>query len=300
MKRFYLFLIGVLATVSPLFAQSAASGDVLEKSLLWEISGNDLEQPSYLYGTIHLIDQKDFFFTAATEAAMRQAERFTFEIDMEDMSDLGKMMPLMMKAFMKGDTTLSDLLTEAEYQLVSDHFNKIGIPLMLLERIKPMFLSAMTGEEMMLPDGSGGSMVSYELEIMKRAQEREKPIEGLETMEFQMSIFDKIPYHDQAQMLLESIQAPSDTSAENQLDMLVKIYQEQDIEAMVSMMDEEESMGKYEDLLLVNRNRSWIAPMEEMMQDATTFFAVGAGHLGGADGVIRLLRAAGYTLKPLY
>lgn len=304
MKTVFLFLAGVLMTMTPLVAQQAtdAPADALEKSLLWEVSDNGLDQPSYVYGTIHMIGKKDFFLTEATEAAMDKAARFTFEIDMEDMNDMGKIMPLMMKAFMEGDTTLSDLLTDEEYQVVSDHFKKIGLPLMMLERIKPMFLSAMTGEEMMMPGQGGDSgMVSYEFEIMKVAQERKKPIDGLETMEFQMSIFDMIPYQDQAQMLLESIQAPSDSSADNQLDMLVQIYKAQDIESMVSMMDDETSgMGKYEDVLLVNRNKNWIAPMEKMMKEKVTFFAVGAGHLGGEYGVIRLLRKAGYTLKPLY
>lgn len=306
MKRVLLFFVWVVVSMSPLVAQEAApvtsTDDVLEKSLLWEISGNGLAQPSYLYGTIHMIGKKDFFLTDATKSAMDQADRFTFEIDMEDMNDMGKLMPLMMKAFMEGDTTLSDLLTKEEYKIVSDHFNKIGLPLMMLERIKPMFLSALTGEDMMVPgqDNANATMVSYEFEIMEVAQKNKKPIEGLETMEFQMSLFDQIPYRDQAKMLVESIQAPADSSAENQLDMLVKTYKDQDIESMVSMMDDDSGMGKYEDILLINRNKSWIPSMQKMMKDKTTFFAVGAGHLGGENGVVRLLRKAGYTLKPLY
>lgn len=306
MKRVLLFLVGVLVSMSPLMAQetapAASSEDVLEKSLLWEVTGNGLEKPSYVYGTIHMIGKKDFFLTDATVEAMSQADRFTFEIDMEDMNDMSKIMPLMMKAFMKGDTTLSDLLTDEEYELVSDHFKKIGLPLMMLERIKPMFLSAMTGEDMFVPgqDNADASMVSYEFEIMKEAQKGKKPIEGLETMEFQMSLFDKIPYTDQAKMLVESIKAPADSSADSQMDQLVQIYKDQDIEAMVSMMDDESGMGEYEDILLNSRNEKWIPAMEEMMKDKITFFAVGAGHLGGEKGVVRLLRKAGYTLKPLY
>lgn len=304
MRTVYLLLIGgLLLSISSLHAQPSneSSGATLEKSLLWEVTGNGLEQASYVYGTIHLISKSDFFFTKATEEAMERSDRFTFEIDMEDMDDMGKIMPLMMKAFMEGDTTLSDLLNEEEYQLVSEHFKKLGLPLMLLERIKPMFLSALTGEELMMPGKEGGSMVSYEFEIMKKAQAKKKPIEGLETMAFQMSLFDKIPYIDQAQMLVESIKAPADTTAKNQLDLLVQTYKNQDIEAMVSMMDDKESgMGKYEDILLNNRNKNWIPAMEKMMKEKATFFAVGAGHLAGENGVIRLLRSAGYQLKPLY
>ena len=294
-----------IAFTANLFAQDAPITDAttLEKSLLWEITGNGLEAPSYVYGTIHMIGKKDFFFTDPTKAAMDAADQFAFEIDLEQMNDIGAMMPLMMKAFMRGDTTLKDLLSDEEYKIVSDHFQKIGLPLMFVERIKPMFLSAMTGGEMMSPPGadSGSSgMVSYEFEIMEVAKKGKKPISGLETAEFQMSMFDSIPYKMQAQMLMEAIQSESDPSGNSQMDEMVQMYKEQDIEAMVSMMDDEGGICGFEDLLLVNRNKKWIPIMEDMMKEKVTFFAVGAGHLGGQYGVIRLLKEAGYSLKPLY
>jgi uncharacterized protein YbaP (TraB family) len=68
---------------------------------------------------------------------------------------------------------------------------------------------------------------------------------------------------------------------------------------MVSMMGEEESLGGYEDLLLVTRNKNWIPVMGEMMKTQPVFFAVGAGHLGGKNGVIALLRQEGYTVVPV-
>lgn len=295
-----------IAITANIFAQDApqkTDANSLEKSLLWEVTGKGLEAPSYVYGTIHMIDKKDFFFTDPTTAAMNKADQFAFEIDLEQMNDIGAMMPLMMKAFMRGDTSLSDLLTDEEYQMVSKHFQKIGLPLMFVERIKPMFLSAMTGGDMLSPPGADNGqsgMVSYEFEIMDVAKKGKKPISGLETAEFQMSMFDSIPYKVQAQMLIEAIKSEADPSGNNQMDEMVQMYKDQDIDAMVTMMDEEGGIGGFEDLLLVNRNKKWIPIMEDMMKEKVTFFAVGAGHLGGEYGVIRLLKSAGYTLKPLY
>jgi hypothetical protein len=306
MKKNGLLFFLVIAITTGVFAQDAPAtkaGQILEKSLLWEVTGKGLETPSYVYGTIHMIDKKDFFLTEPTKAAMDKSDHFAFEIDLEEMSDIGKMMPLMMKAFMRGDTTLSDLLTDEEYQMVNKHFQKIGLPMMFVERIKPMFLSAMSGGDMLSPPGTETGptgMVSYEFEIMKVAKEDQKPISGLETAAFQMSMFDSIPYSAQAQMLVESIQSEKDTAAVSQMDVMVKMYKDQDIEAMVAMMDEEGGIGGFEDLLLVNRNKKWIPIMEVMMKEKVTFFAVGAGHLGGEYGVIRLLKKAGYNVKPLY
>jgi len=298
-----LFLILLTATFSFSFIAAQESGSTVatdEQSLLWEITGQGLEAPSYLYGTIHMIGKEDYFLTEATQKAFDESSRIAFEIDMEDMMDFSKLMPLMMKAFMTGDTTLGDLLSEEDYAMVKEHFESIGLPMMFVDRIKPMFLSMMGQGDMlsMDMDGAEADIVSYEMEFMKMAQETEKPIDGLETAEFQMSmISDSIPYDVQARMLVESIQV--EDQGADQFEEMVKLYKAQDIEAMQSMMDAEESLSEYGDLLLVQRNRNWIPVMSGMMTEQPTFFAVGAGHLGGEEGVIALLREAGYTLRPL-
>ncbi len=295
MKRFFSFFLGLVGLLNLVNAQAEMQATD-EKSLLWEISGNELQSPSYLYGTIHMIPSEDFFLTAKTMAAFDEVEKVVFEINMEDMSDMSKMMPLMMKAFMKGDTTLQDLLSEADYGMVKGHFESIGLPMFMLERIKPMFLSVMaSGEGMDLSDP--GSVKSYEMEFTQMAQQQEKTIDGLETAEYQMSMFDSIPYRVQADMLVEAIKT-GDTG-DDQFQELVKMYQDQDIDAMYKAMEGEKGMADYEDLLLFNRNRNWIPVMAKMMQEGTIFFAVGAGHLGGPQGVVNLLREQGYQLKPL-
>ena len=100
-------------------------------------------------------------------------------------------------------------------------------------------------------------------------------------------------------MLVESLNAESEGS--DQFKEMVDMYLNEDIEGMQAMFEnEDDGMAEYEDVLLVNRNRNWIPIMEGMMKEKPTFFAVGAGHLGGKNGVIKLLRKEGYTLKPLH
>lgn len=271
-----------------------------ENSLLWEISGKNLKQPSYLYGTIHMIGKEDFFLTDATKEAFTKTNKVTFEINMEDMTDMSKIMPLMMKAFMNGDTTLKDLLTAEEYDQVADYFEQMGLPMMFLDRIKPMFLSALTsgGDVNIMDGGANADIKSYEIELMEMAKIENKAIDGLETAEYQMSMFDSIPYKVQAKMLVESLNAQG--SGEDELAKLVKLYKEQNLEGMQQLMkDDEQGIGKYEDLLLIGRNKNWIPIMAQMMLVQPTFFAVGAGHLGGEQGVVALLRMEGYTVTPL-
>jgi uncharacterized protein YbaP (TraB family) len=268
-----------------------------ENSLLWKISGKDLKTTSYLYGTIHLIDAKKFFLSDSARAFIDKAGMVTFEINMEDMMDIGAQFGLLMKAFMEDGKTLRDLLNDEDYKVVSEHFDKIGMPLFMLERIKPMFLTVLASGDMSPGSLNSGEMLSYEMEIMKLAEDSKKKMGGLETMEFQMSVFDSIPYEAQAKMLVESIK--STNAGDEEFEKMMQLYLNQDINGMVEMMGDEEGIGQYEDLLLVTRNKNWIPVMGEMMKQQPTFFAVGAGHLGGKMGVVALLRQEGYTLEPV-
>ncbi len=267
-----------------------------ENSLLWEISGKELKQTSYLFGTIHLISKADYALSDLTKSSLEKAKWVTFEINMEEMSDFSNLMPLMMKAFMADGKTLRSLLNEEDYSVVKAHFEKVGLPMFLIERIKPMFLSAM-GNEDVASMQNNGEMVSYEMELMKIAKEQKKQVAGLETTEYQMSMFDSIPYEVQAKMLVESIKAgEGDNEAFQQM---VELYKKQDITGLSNMIQADQEMNNYEDVLLVRRNKNWIPVMAKMMAENPTFFAVGAGHLAGEQGVIALLRAAGYSVKPL-
>lgn len=270
----------------------------IENSLLWEISGKELSQPSYLYGTIHMIGADDFFITKATQKAIEDSERMTFEINMEDMNSLTVMFSLLGQVMMDGGMTLTKLLSEEDYELVKNHFEEIGLPLFMLERVKPMFLSAFATGDMSGEGMQSGAVKSYEMEFMELAKENDQEMAGLETIAYQMSIFDSIPYPAQAEMLVESIRGTN--TEDDQFDEMVKLYKNQDLSGMQEMFKSEEGgLGGFEDVMLNNRNRNWIPIMEEMMTDKKTFFAVGAGHLGGEIGVVNLLREAGYEVKPL-
>jgi uncharacterized protein YbaP (TraB family) len=81
---------------------------------------------------------------------------------------------------------------------------------------------------------------------------------------------------------------------------MTDVYKSQDINAMVTMISDDESgMGDFDELLVDMRNKNWIPIMEEKMKAGPVFFAVGAGHLAGKNGVIPLLMRAGYTLTPV-
>lgn len=127
------------------------------------------------------------------------------------------------------------------------------------------------------------------------AKKQHKKTMGLETIDFQLSLFEKLPMTTQIGMLKEDYE-----SGLNSYDALLALYLKEDLEGLGAMMLEETAQyPEFNELLLLARNRSWIAPMSSQMQKESTFFAVGAGHLGGPEGVVALLKAQGYTLTPI-
>lgn len=313
MKNRYLYfgiviLLGFLAISSCKSTASTAAANskqvelsdplALENALLWKISGNGLTVPSYLYGTIHMIDKDQYFLPEGTLGAIDESARMIFEIDMNDMTDFTKLIGMMDKLYMKDDLTLEKLLSADDYDMVKRHFEKMGLPMMFFERMKPMILSVFGSGDMQPGDLQSGNIKSYEMEFNEMAKNTNKPTGGLETIEFQMSIFDAIPYEAQANMLVESIKS-GDTGG-SQFKEMVDIYVKQDLNAMQAMFASEDGgLDGYDDILISSRNKNWIPLMQDMMVKESVFFAVGAGHLGGKEGVIHLLRQKGFKVQPV-
>jgi hypothetical protein len=298
--RFLASLLSVFFFTQMVLGQSDSDFTPTEKALLWKITGKDVSKASYLYGTIHIIEKKDFNLTESLEKALTKSKRIAFEIDMKEMTSLTTQFSLITKAFMHGGKTLKDLLSEEDYVFVSEKMEEKGLPVSMFGRLKPMFLSMMLSNE---DEGGGMStkgskMTSVEMELYKITRKNKIPSAGLETAAYQMSVFDSIPYEDQANMLVEGLRSADGGSDE--LERMMEMYRDQDIAGMQSIISEEgEGMAEYEDRLLNDRNANWIPVMRSMMRREPTFFAVGAGHLGGPKGVIALLRKEGFKVEPV-
>jgi len=280
-----------------------------DTSLLWTITGPGVTTESFLFGTIHLIPEADYFLPKGLVRSMNDADEIIFEIDPRQMDNPMAMMGLMTKINMRGDTSLADLLSEAEHAEVEGYFSKLGLPFFIFKKMKPLFLSAMVGQDIEAMQNGGMAAAgtkSYELEMTQIAKAGGKEITGLETIEFQLSIFDSIPYRAQAQMLLKAVRgdAEGDGTAANEFDKIVDMYKRKAIAEMAtSLSDESAGVARFEELLLTKRNVNWIPKIEAKIKGegaGAKLFAVGAGHLGGEKGVIALLRQEGYTVTPVY
>jgi uncharacterized protein YbaP (TraB family) len=271
------------------------TSSIPEKGLFWEITHPNLDHKSYLFGTIHMIPEELFFLPEGLHQAINDVGMVFFEVDISKMKDPVYVMEVLQQSYMQGDTTLSDLLNKDEYAIVEAHFEDMGMPIFLFEKIKPMFLSVFGDKEIMSKNAEG-ELKFYEFELMDLAEKAGKEIKGLESIEYQMGLMDSIPYAKQAQYLVQSLQ--SDIKKESALDSIFNIYLAQDIEAMHQSLDDGD-LSEYDSMLLINRNRNWIPVATTHMKQKPCFFAVGAAHIGGPDGMITLLRKQGFKLKPV-
>jgi uncharacterized protein len=272
--------------------KNSPSAQKLANTVLWEITGKGLKMPSYLFGTMHILCAQDAKISDTLQAAIDKSEVIYFEVDMDNTAEL---MGLFKYIRMKDNKKLSDLMTAEEYERVKTYFskNRSILPLSMMERFKPYFIASMLSESKMPCETKNG----MEEVIMQEVKKQQKPVNGLESIAFQASVFDSIPYTEQARELLQTIDS-SDKEDSSTLRML-EVYRSQDLDAIEQLTAKEEGLSAYLDLFLYHRNAKWIPTIEAAIQKSPTLIAVGAAHLPGTKGLIHLLVKAGYQLRPM-
>ena len=245
-----------------------------------------------IFGSFHLLCKNDIHFSEQLLKALKESEEVYFELNLDDPSVLlGGLLLMNMKQGKK----LKDLYSPEEYSKVVQFFkDSLHTSMLLFEGMKPAFLESMLYPKMMPCSNISG----VEEELMLVAKKEKKKIEGLETIAFQASVFDSIPYAEQAKELLQTIDSLN--SFKKLFDTMTSVYKSQQLDEIEKMFSKTEfGMEENRDLLLNNRNKEWVKQLKLIMKKQSVFVAVGAGHLVGDLGLINLLKKEGYLLRPL-
>ena len=256
-----------------------------ENSVLWEVSGNGLEKPSYLFGTIHMICGKDFVMKPEATNAFSKTTKLALEINMSDVEEL----KIVQQAAV-GKEPLSKTLSPKQIAQLEEVLKNNGG--LTLAQVDNYTLETIMSLLFMKSFGCA-DLKFYEMEFLTKAKESNKSVVGLEKATEQLDILSKSFTDDELIAYLQKI----DT---NLADTMIKYYTNGDINGLYTMTTDKEQMSvNTKTALLDNRNVNWLKIMPEMMQKESVFFAVGAAHLSGELGVINLLKKAGYTVKPV-
>lgn len=257
--------------------------------LLWKISGKDLKVPSFVFGTIHLICPNDFIWTPAMQNALDVSKKVAFELDMDDPSLQSEVATGMI---LKDGKSLKSYFSDIEYEEIDKFIEAhVGVSLASLDQMKPIALISMLSTKTL----DCNSPVSYEEKISEMANQDHKEIIGLETVEDQLEIFNEMDLDSSARQVVRTL-TEWDTM-KDQYKTMLGFYKKQDLAGLYDMVLESPDFKDNLDVLLFDRNEKWIPKMEDLAKEHAMFFAVGAGHLWGAKGVLQLLRNAGYTVE---
>jgi uncharacterized protein len=264
-------------------------------ALLWEVTGGGLTQPSYLFGTFHVLNS-EFVATKPTILAKLNASKAVVGELVFDSAAFAKIGG----ATQLQGTTLDKLLTPEAYQRVDAQLQQVTpYKLPMLNGLSPMAVMSllmMSTWQKLHPQPE--TALPMDIYFQQEGRKSGKAVIGLETADEQIDVlFHRIPLSRQAELLAASVKTPASLTTD--IEQMSTYYQAQNLEGLSRMMFDASYKPEEMDLLLTARTRAWVAPLKKQFAAQSTFVAVGAGHLVGADGLLTLLRKEGYTVTPV-
>lgn len=273
--------------------------------LLWKISGNGLEKPSYILGTHHLAPLSIKDSIAGLPQAVDGTSQVYGEVVMSEAMSPEFMQTMQQNMMMAGDTTLQALFTPEQYKLVGKAVKEnLMADIAMLAKMKPAFITQqLTLILCMKHLGGFNPQEQLDTYFQQQAIQSGKKVGGLETPISQINVLLNSQTLQRQANLLYCLVSDID-KAMDQTKRLNNAYKAQNLDEMLKLMEERDGNscdpqpGEMEDLL-DNRNKAWIEKMPSIMKETPTLFVVGAGHLPGTNGVLNLLKQRGYTVEAM-
>ena len=297
MRKLLLLATAIIASITYSQAQ-----------ILYRISGKSLEKPSYIVGTYHLAPASFADSIPGMKTAIEGTQQVCGELDMMDAFKPENAARLMQSQMLPEGTTLSSLLTAEQLE----RLNKLLLDVMgsnlnddafaaQIDKMTPAALpTTLSLSSYMKKVESFNPMELIDNYFQMLALQNGKAVKGFETVDFQMGVLFGAPLEKQVNDLMCMVDHFKDT--EEMVDLITTAYFSQDLTQIEEAMEQESKIDcgtteEDEDILINNRNRNWVELMPDMMAEQPTLFVVGAGHLCGEKGVLKLLEKAGYTIE---
>lgn len=261
------------------------------RPLLWSLSRG--ETTIYLLGSMHALTPDVYPLPARIDHAFADAERVVFEVNLDSMQS--RALEIVSLATIEQGRTLKDLLTPETFALLDRILPGLGVPVERVQRFEPWFVGILLGQITMQRAGFSPQH-GIDMHLNGRAKQAGKPTGGLETVDFQLRLFDSVPLADQDLQLRNAL-AEMD-SAPKILHAMKSAWHSGEADELTRIMDR--AMAKQPAMravFLIDRNRRWVPQIEAMLQGPDdVLVVVGAAHLVGKESVVELLRARGYTV----
>jgi uncharacterized protein YbaP (TraB family) len=283
-----------LACLTSLLLLTHVAQAATPRGLLWEVSKRGV-MPSYLFGTIHSEDERVLKIPRVVKKHLHYADSFALEVIIDDAAT-----QLFTQAmFLPEPQTLQSLLAPEEFATLLEAAKTYHIPKEKLNRLKPWAMMAVLN----IPPQTTG--VFLDKALLEDARAQNKQIYGLETIQEQIDVFEAFSIKEQVTLLRETLSNLEDLP--DLFEKLHTLYLKRDLEGMAKLSDEHtqesensELLERLNDRLLTKRNLRMLERMLPRLEAGNTFVAVGALHLVGSQGLLKLLEAKGYRVTALY
>ncbi len=260
----------------------------MKHSLLWQLRYPKTEEVSYLFGTMHVRDAKAFQELDQVYEAIQACENYAAEYDLN--ASQGGLSPDIIS--LPNGQQLSDFLRPKQYAKVQKMLLKsYQVDIADYARLLPFFLTDMISHKILSAD----MPLALDYHLWQFASQHHRQLTGIETLEEQITILQSIPIDYQIRSLLK---ISSNVSAyRKQLLHLTAVYQTKDIQKIHKVAKKQ--IGGLRKLMLYDRNRLMAQRIAAHITHQSVFVAIGAAHLGGAKGVLRLLKHRGIQIQPI-
>jgi uncharacterized protein YbaP (TraB family) len=272
---------------APAFAQEEAAAPAAEAELpsgpegpaLWKVADEDTT--IYLFGTVHILPKEVVWYDREIADALTSADTFVSEIPMDPASEAAMQQMAMSKAMLPAGTTLRSLLTEEQTAAYEAALGGLGVPPVAFDQMKPWMAGLTVSMLPLLQQGYSPESGVEKVLLGKVGDARQ---DALETVEFQLGIFDSLPQDAQIAYLMEAVDDVDE--AKSFLDSMVTEWAEGDADGLAALMNEGMDDPVLAEKLLFQRNANWAEWIEtRLATPGTVFIAVGAGHLAGEKSV---------------
>jgi hypothetical protein len=278
-------------------AAALVAGSASADPAAWRIAGSGGGEV-VLLGSMHLLRARDYPLPAAVDGLVDRADTIIMEVDLDDV-DLGSQQRLILeKALLPQGTELAEVIDAELYGILEQGAADAGVDLNLLTRFEPWFLAISMLEIGMRKIGFEAER-GIEQYVLGLSRGDGKEVVGLETIEFQIGIFDALTPELQREFLAQTLTELED--AETTMNSMADAWRAGELEPLRDelLASFDEFPGLY-DTLVTERNEKWAGSLEDMLDDGTRYLVVvGALHLVGDDSVIALLKARGHTVERL-
>jgi uncharacterized protein YbaP (TraB family) len=252
----------------------------------------------YLAGSVHLLSADYYPLAPAFDEAFEASELLVEELDMGEMLAPASQMKMLQRGMLPAGQSLDRMLSGETLKLVGDTLESLGMPFEPLKQFKPWML-AVTMQSLAWQKAGFDANLGLDKHFYDRAKQAGRPVQGLETMDYQLSQFDGLPAPVQERMLAETAKEIGQTK--ETFTRMTQAWKSGDPAAIEQQIadDLREEPEMYSRLLL-DRNHSWLPKIEALFgRPKPAFVVVGAAHLVGADGLLAMLKAKGYTLTQM-